>query len=118
MAQESALYIDSATIAIVGQGGMKELKGQGQSGHYRIFWIEGSSSKVHLENLKITNGYVSNSIFVLATHVCHTNAFDGCCDCCVGRFVASKYKDLNGRPKICQMLNVLIVLVIVVLDVL
>ena len=61
----SALYIDSATIAIVGQGGMKELKGQGSSGNYRIFYIKGSSSKVHLENLKITNGYVSNSIFIV-----------------------------------------------------
>ena len=62
MQSYSALYIDSATIAIVGQGAMKELKGQGQSGNYRIFWITGSSSKIHLENLKIMDGYVSNSI--------------------------------------------------------
>ena len=60
----SALYINSATIAIVGQGAMKELKGQGQSGNYRIFYITGSSSNVHLENLKIMNGYVSIHIFV------------------------------------------------------
>ena len=65
MQGSSALYINSATIAIVGQGGMKELKGQGQSGNYRIFYITGSSSNVHLENLKITNGYVSNSIFIV-----------------------------------------------------
>ena len=84
MQSYSALYIDSATIAIVGQGGMKELKGQGQSGDYRIFFIAGSS-KVHLENLKIMNGYVSIHIFVLVTHVCHTNAFDGCFGWCVGR---------------------------------
>ena len=64
MQSYSALYISSATIAIVGQGGMKELKGQGSSGNNRIFWIEGSSSKVHLENLKITNGYVSIHIFL------------------------------------------------------
>ena len=63
MQSESALYIDSATIAIVGQGAMKELKGQGQSGKYRIFYITGSSSNVHLENLKIMNGYVSMNCF-------------------------------------------------------
>eukprot|EP00948_MAST-09A_sp_MAST-9A-sp1_P001431 g1431.t1 len=57
MQSSSALVIDSATIAIVGQGGMKELKGQGSSGNYRIFSIRGSSSKVHLEKLKIMNGY-------------------------------------------------------------
>eukprot|EP00948_MAST-09A_sp_MAST-9A-sp1_P000926 g926.t1 len=48
----SALYIRLATIAIVGQEGMKELKGQESSGIFHI-----TSSKVHLENLKITNGY-------------------------------------------------------------
>eukprot|EP00948_MAST-09A_sp_MAST-9A-sp1_P000705 g705.t1 len=57
MQDNSALYIVEATIAIIGQGGMKELKRQGSSGNfYRIFWISGSSSKVHLENLKIANG--------------------------------------------------------------
>ena len=65
MQSDSALYINSATIAIVGQGAMKELKGQGQSGNYRIFDITGSSSKIHLENLKIMDGYVSNSIFIV-----------------------------------------------------
>eukprot|EP00948_MAST-09A_sp_MAST-9A-sp1_P001445 g1445.t1 len=65
MQTDSALYIDSATIAIVGQGEMKELKGQGQSGNYRILAIAESSSKFHLENLKITNGFVSNSIFIV-----------------------------------------------------
>ena len=88
MQKKSALYIDSATIAIVGQAGMKELKGQGSSGKYRIFYI--TLSNVHLENLKIMNGYVSIHIFVLVTHVCHTNAFDCCCGWCVGRFLGCK----------------------------
>eukprot|EP00948_MAST-09A_sp_MAST-9A-sp1_P003286 g3286.t1 len=54
----SALYISSATIAIVGQGTMKTLT-RSSGGDYRIFYITGSSSKVHLENLKITNGYTN-----------------------------------------------------------
>eukprot|EP00948_MAST-09A_sp_MAST-9A-sp1_P003674 g3674.t1 len=56
MQSDSALYISSATIAIVGQGGMKELK-RSSGGDYRIFYITGSSSKVYLENLTIANGY-------------------------------------------------------------
>eukprot|EP00948_MAST-09A_sp_MAST-9A-sp1_P001192 g1192.t1 len=60
MASDSALKISGATIAIVGEGGMKELKGQRQSGNYRIVWIEGRSAKVHLESLKMMNGYVSS----------------------------------------------------------
>ena len=102
MRSSSALYIDSATIAIVGQGGMKELK-RASGGNYGIFSI--SSSKVHLENLKIMNGYVSIHINVSVHHVCLTNACDSCCGWCVGRFVESKYKDFNGRQKICGMLN-------------
>ena len=61
MQSSSALYIGSATIAIVGQGGMKELK-RASGGNCRIFEI--TLSKVHLENLKIMNGYVSIHIFV------------------------------------------------------
>eukprot|EP00948_MAST-09A_sp_MAST-9A-sp1_P000216 g216.t1 len=56
MQDDSALFIDAATIAIVGQGGMKELKGQGQSGNYRIFYMK-DFANVHLENLKIMDGY-------------------------------------------------------------
>ena len=64
MASGSALYINAATIAIVGQGGMKDLK-RSSGGNYRIVSIAGASAKVHLENLKIMNGYVSSSIFVV-----------------------------------------------------
>ena len=109
MQSYSALYINSATIAIVGQGGMKELKGQGQSGNYGIFWIR--SSKVHLENLKIMNGYVSMNCFFSTSCMSRQkisgmlNGFDCCCRWCIGRFVGSKYKDLKGRQKICGMLT-------------
>ena len=104
MQSSSALYIRLATIAIVGQGGMKELKGQGSSGDYHIFYI-GGSSKVHLETLKIVNGHVSMNIFVLLHHVYRIHAFDCWCGCCGGYFIESKYKDLKGRQKICGVVE-------------
>eukprot|EP00948_MAST-09A_sp_MAST-9A-sp1_P001695 g1695.t1 len=60
----SALKIDTlsnadAVVAIVGQGGMKELRGEGSSGDFRIFYITGATSKVYFENLTITKGGIN-----------------------------------------------------------
>ena len=60
MDKESALYIKNSKLSLI--GGLTRIKtrlnGQGEDGNYRIIYIDGGN--VHLENLKITNGYRVN----------------------------------------------------------
>ena len=57
MKDDSAIYLENAKVNIIGPTNKVELRGQGSSGKYRIFYLNGGT--YHLENLKITNGYVS-----------------------------------------------------------
>ena len=53
---DSAIYLKDKQVDINGIGTNKvELRGEGASGNYRIFYISGGV--VNLKNLKITNGY-------------------------------------------------------------
>ena len=63
MQQDSAISLSNKQVDITGIGTNKvELRGEGASDKYRIFYINGGV--VNLKNLKITNGYtVSQSFF-------------------------------------------------------
>ena len=60
-----ALVIYGGKMNIVGGvvGRKTQLRGQGQSGDYRIFAID-NGAVVHLEQLEITNGYVNFFLFI------------------------------------------------------
>ena len=61
----TALYINGGKINIVGgvAGRKTRLRGEGQSGNYRIFGMT-NGAVVHLEQLEIKNGYVNFFLFI------------------------------------------------------
>ena len=63
--QYVALAIDGGKMNIVGglAGRKTRLRGQGQSGGYKIFTIR-NGAVVHLEQLEITNGHVNFFLFI------------------------------------------------------
>ena len=63
MQQNSAIYLSNKQVDITGIGTNKvELRGEGASGNYRIFYLNGGV--VNLKNLKITNGYSVSCSFI------------------------------------------------------
>ena len=63
MQEDSAIYLKDKQVDINGIGTNKvELRGEGASDKYRIFYINGGV--VNLKNLRITNGYAVSCSFI------------------------------------------------------